>query len=56
MCFIVLVCMYRDVVVTYGGWGMLNLPDPPTKPTYKESLLAVGEGILLSEERACKFL
>lgn len=56
MCIIVLVCMYMDVVVTYGGWGMLNLPDPPTKPTYKESLLAAGEGIQLSEVRACKFL
>ena len=56
MCIIVLVCMYMDVVVTYGGWGCLNLPDPPTKPTYKESLLAEGEGIQLSEVRACKFL
>ena len=56
MCIIVLVCMYMDVVPKYGGWGCLNLPDPPTKPTYKESLLAEGEGIQLSEVRACKFL
>lgn len=56
MCIIVLVCMYMDVVIYLGGWGCLNLPDPPTKPTYKESLLAEGEGTQLSEERACKFL
>jgi hypothetical protein len=37
MCIIVLVCMYMDVVIYLGGWGCLNLPDPPTKPTYKES-------------------
>lgn len=37
MCIVVLVCMYMDVVIYLGGWGCLNLPDPPTKPTYKES-------------------
>ena len=37
VCIVVLVCMYMDVGIYMGGWGLFNLPDCPTKSAYKES-------------------